>query len=123
MIFNCLAVGAGGFVGAVLRYLAGLIPQLQRGAFPVATLLINVAGAILIGAVAESAKSVPGINPSLLLFLKVGVCGGFTTFSTFSLEGLGLLESGRTGLFALYALLSVGLCLAGVLLGKTLVTL
>ena len=123
MVTNCFAVGAGGFVGAVLRYLMGLIPQLQRGAFPLATLLINVIGAILIGAVAEKAGSASGMNPTLLLFLKVGVCGGFTTFSTFSLEGVGLLESGRTGLFLLYALLSVALCLVGVLLGRALVSL
>lgn len=123
MVSNCFAVGAGGFVGAVFRYLVGFIPQLQRGAFPLATLLINVAGAVLIGAVAEKAGSVSGMNPALLLFLKVGVCGGFTTFSTFSLEGVGLLESGRTGLFFLYALLSVALCLGGVLLGRTLVSL
>ena len=123
MVSNCFAVGAGGFVGAVFRYLVGFIPQLQRGAFPLATLLINVAGAVLIGAVAEKAGSVSGMNPTLLLFLKVGVCGGFTTFSTFSLEGVGLLESGRTGLFFLYALLSVALCLGGVLLGRTLVSL
>ena len=120
MVSNCLAVGAGGFVGAVFRYLVGFIPQLQRGAFPLHTLLINVVGAILIGAVAEKAGAASGMNPTLLLFLKVGVCGGFTTFSTFSLEGVGLLESGRTGLFFLYALLSVALCLGGVLLGRTL---
>ena len=123
MVSNCFAVGAGGFVGAVFRYLVGFIPQLQRGAFPLATLLINLVGAILIGAVAEKAGSVSGMNPTLLLFLKVGVCGGFTTFSTFSLEGVGLLESGRTGLFFLYALLSVALCLGGVLLGRALASL
>ena len=123
MVSNCLAVGAGGFVGAVFRYLVGFIPQLQRGAFPLHTLLINIVGAILIGAVAEKAGTASGMNPTLLLFLKVGVCGGFTTFSTFSLEGVGLLESGRTGLFFLYALLSVALCLVGVLLGRTLVSL
>ena len=123
MVSNCLAVGAGGFVGAVFRYLVGLIPQLQRGGFPLHTLLINVLGAVLIGAVAQKAGTVSGMNPTLLLFLKVGVCGGFTTFSTFSLEGVGLLESGRTGLFFLYALLSVALCLGGVLLGRALVSL
>lgn len=120
MLPDLLAVGAGGFCGASLRYLVGLIPALQRGAFPLHTLLINLGGALLIGLVAGAAQSGGTIEPRLLLFLKVGLCGGFTTFSTFSLEGLGLLESGRTGLFLLYVLLSVALCLGGVWLGKQL---
>ena len=120
MLPDLLAVGAGGFCGASLRYLVGLIPALQRGAFPHHTLLINLGGALLIGLVAGAAQSGGTIEPRLLLFLKVGLCGGFTTFSTFSLEGLGLLESGRTGLFLLYVLLSVALCLGGVWLGKQL---
>ena len=120
MLPDLLAVGAGGFCGASLRYLVGLIPALQRGAFPLPTLLINLGGALLIGFLAGSAQHSGAISPRLLLFLKVGLCGGFTTFSTFSLEGLGLLESGRTGLFFLYAVLSVALCLGGVWLGKQL---
>lgn len=119
MLSNCLAVAAGGAIGAVGRYLIGLLPILQRGAFPLSTLLINLAGAFLIGLITETAQGPSGMDPHLLLFLKVGLCGGFTTFSTFSLEGLTLLESGRTGLFALYAGLSLVLCIAGVALGKT----
>lgn len=121
MFSNCLAVGAGGFAGAVGRYLIGLIPILHRGAFPLHTLLINIVGAVLIGAVTKSAQNVPGLSPNLLLFLKVGVCGGFTTFSTFSLESLTLLESGKITLFFLYAGLSLVLCIAGVALGRALV--
>lgn len=120
MLYNCLAVGAGGAIGAVCRYCVGLIPVLQRGGFPLSTLLINLVGAVLIGAVSGRAQGAAGMDPHLLLFLKVGVCGGFTTFSTFSLESLTLLEQGRTGLFGLYAVLSVALCLAGVWLGKQL---
>lgn len=120
MLYNCLAVGAGGALGAVCRYLVGLVPLLQRGAFPLGTLLINLAGAVLIGAVTGRAQGVAGMDPRLLLFLKVGLCGGFTTFSTFSLESLTLLEQGRTGLFGLYAAASVALCLAGVWLGRQL---
>lgn len=91
------------------------------GAFPLHTLLINLGGAILIGMAAASAQRWADLSPTLLLFWRVGICGGFTTFSTFSLESLTLLEHGRTGLFALYALLSVALCLVGVWLGKTMI--
>ena len=122
MFSNFLAVGAGGAIGAMGRYAVGLIPALQRGAFPLHTLLINLGGAILIGMAAASAQRWTDLSPTLLLFWRVGICGGFTTFSTFSLESLTLLENGRTGLFALYALLSVALCLAGVWLGKGMVS-
>ena len=120
MLLNCAAVGAGGFVGAVLRYLMGLIPFLQRGSLPYHTLLINVLGAILIGMIVKTADSTELLSPAAVLFLKVGVCGGVTTFSTFSLESLDLLESGRPAAFAVYALASVALCVAGVLGGKWL---
>lgn len=120
MFQNCLAVGAGGFCGAILRYCGGLIPWLKIGSFPLPTLLINIIGAFLIGVIAQAAE-VRGMNPSLLLFLKVGLCGGFTTFSTFSLESLTLLENGRTALFALYAAASLILCILGVMLGKAVI--
>lgn len=122
MFSNFLAVGAGGAIGAMGRYAVGLIPALQRGAFPLHTLLINLVGAILIGMAAASAQRWTDLSPTLLLFWRLGICGGFTTFSTFSLESLTLLESGRTGLFALYALLSVALCLVGVWLGRGMVS-
>ena len=120
MVLNCIAVGAGGFLGAVLRYLMGMIPFLQKESLPYHTLLINVLGAILIGIIVKTADSSQILSPSAVLFLKVGVCGGFTTFSTFSLESLELLESGRPAAFAVYAAASVALCLAGVFCGKWL---
>lgn len=120
MLLNCVAVGAGGFLGAVLRYLMGLIPFLQRGSLPYHTLLINLLGAILIGMIVKTADSTQLLSPSAVLFLKVGVCGGFTTFSTFSLESLELLESGRPAAFAVYVAASIVLCLAGVFGGKWL---
>ena len=118
MLYNCLAVGAGGAVGAVCRWGISLLPVLQRGPFPLATLLTNLAGAVLIGLVMGASQRWDPLSPTVLLFLRVGVCGGFTTFSTFSLESLVLLEDGHPGLFALYAAASVGLCLLGVWLGR-----
>ncbi|MGI6498768.1 MAG: fluoride efflux transporter CrcB [Oscillospiraceae bacterium] len=110
---ECLFVGAGGFLGSVFRYLCGLIPL--AGSFPLVTLLINLTGSMLIGLVAGVAG--PWMPPRLLLFLKTGVCGGFTTFSTFSLETFHLFGEGKPVVAGLYAVLSVLLCLLGVLAG------
>ena len=87
-----LLVGAGGAIGAVLRYLISLIPF--RGDWPAATLLTNVLGALVIGVVVGLTLGERGPSEGAVLFLKTGVCGGFTTFSTFSLETLTLLERG-----------------------------
>ncbi|MEF9876019.1 MAG: fluoride efflux transporter CrcB [Gordonibacter sp.] len=117
-MLSILCVGAGGFIGAVARYLLGLVPY--EGDFPLMTLIVNFAGAVAIGAVVEAADSWPGMPPNALLFLKTGLCGGFTTFSTFSLETLALLEGGRYGMGALYAGGSLALCVAGVVVGRIL---
>ena len=108
---NCLAVGLGGFAGAVLRYLIGLIPTGETMIFPAKTFCINVIGCIVIGAITVLAAKL-SVPPRLILFLKVGVCGGFTTFSTFALESSDLIRDGHMGIALCYVLLSV---LVGVL--------
>ncbi len=110
-MLNILSVGLGGCVGAVCRYLIGLIPVSETTIFPVKTFGINLAGCILIGIIAAAAAKSDSINPHLLLFLKVGLCGGFTTFSTFALETSDLIKSGNTIVALIYVLGSV---LAGV---------
>ena len=120
MAANCLWVALGGALGAVGRYLCGMLPFLQRGSFPLATLLINLAGAFLIGLIAQIAAQRGMQNSGAVLFWKVGLCGGFTTFSTFSLESLTLLSSGKTLPAAAYIVSSVLLCLLGVALGQWL---
>ena len=117
MGLSCLLVGLGGGLGAVARYLMGLIPVPVD--FPAMTLLINVLGAAVIGGVSALAGALP-LDPRAVLFLKTGACGGVTTFSTFSLETVGLLEERRYLAGGGYALLSVALCLAGVVLGRAL---
>ena len=107
LFINCLAVGAGGALGAVARFLLGLIPIKPQNGFPVITLFINVAGAFFIGILAALASKISGLDSRLLLFLKAGFCGGFTTFSTFSLETLQLFQNGRTALGILYIILSL----------------
>ena len=111
-----LLVGLGGALGAMGRYGISLLPW--SGTFPLLTLLTNLLGAVAIGCVAGLSGGV--LSPGWTLFWKTGVCGGFTTFSTFSLETLTLLESGRPAAGALYMALSVGLCVAGVALGRWL---
>lgn len=113
MLYECLIVGFGGFVGSVLRYLMGFIPIHESSAFPINTFLINILGALLISLIAFyiTHSSFNQINSStlkmLILFLKVGVCGGFTTFSTFALETGDLIKAGNVEIAFLYVLLSV----------------
>ena len=91
---ECIIVGAGGFIGAVMRYLIGIIPMTQESGFPIKTFVINIAGAFLIGIVAALAAR-NSLDPKVSLFLKVGICGGFTTFSSFALETNQLMAKGQ----------------------------
>ena len=115
---GCIFVGLGGFVGASLRYLIGLLPFAGKADFPCATLLINLTGSVLIGFLAEIAGQSSFAGPHARLFLKTGVCGGFTTFSTFALETADLFTAGKTGVAVVYAFLSFALCVAGVFAGR-----
>lgn len=120
-MINCICVGAGGFLGSVLRYLVGLIPLETAQGFPIKTLVINVVGSFVIGLIAALAAREGQMDPRLVLFLKVGVCGGFTTFSTFAYETGGLLQSGSGVWAAVYVLLSIVLGVAAVFAGQLLV--
>lgn len=106
----CVLLLLGGGLGANARYWLGELFKARHwsDAFPWHTFAINVLGSFALGLVAVLLKD----RPAWALFLGVGVCGGFTTFSTFSLEALTLLEKGRTLAAAGYA---VGSVLAGVL--------
>ena len=84
-------VALGGAVGAMARYAISLIPA--RTAFPFLTLITNIIGAVLIGFVVGIVSARENVPQNSILFWKTGVCGGFTTFSTFSLEACGLLEN------------------------------
>lgn len=114
-----LFVGLGGAVGAMLRYAISLIPY--NGGFPLLTFVTNILGALLIGFIMGYASK-RNVNDSLMLFLKTGLCGGFTTFSTFSLEAYNLFVSGSKILAVCYAVLSAVCCIIGVWLGITLST-
>lgn len=114
ILLDCVFVGVGGFVGSVLRYLISLLPLRHESGFPLLTLGINVLGAFVLGLIMAAAGREVPLDPRTLLFLKVGVCGGFTTFSTFALEAQGLLSGGKPLIAILYMLLSVLLCVLAV---------
>lgn len=120
-MLDCLAVGLGGFAGSVLRYLAGKLPLQSPEGFPYVTLMINVLGSFAIGLIVAVAAKRADIDPRLVLFLRVGLCGGFTTFSTFSSETFSLLRAGSYGGAAAYVLLSVLLGVLAVFLAHALV--
>lgn len=117
LVVNSLFVGLGGAVGAVARSLCYLVPVPEG--FPYVTLAVNLVGSVLIGFIVGVAET-NGLSDRGLAFLKTGVCGGFTTFSTFSLEAADLLSAGRWAVAGLYAVLSVCLCVAGVFCGRAL---
>lgn len=114
-------VGLGGFLGAVSRYLLGLIPIRDATPFPFITLLINFVGSFAIGVISQLAYNNNTESSAFTLFLKVGVCGGFTTFSTFALESGDMLRGGREWTAVVYMLASLVLCVSGALFGRLVV--
>ena len=114
-------VALGGALGAVARYAISLIPVKTQ--FPILTLATNILGAILIGFIVGITDKKSDVSPNTVLFWKTGVCGGFTTFSTFSLEAYKLLENKAYALGGTYVALSVCCCIFGILLGKKLATI
>lgn len=121
MISNIFFVGLGGFFGAIMRYLLSLIPIKEYTSFPLITLIINVFGALFIGIIFALVQKNTNINDNLILFLKVGLCGGFTTFSTFSLEGYELISSGKWLMAMTYIVLSVLLSIGAVFLAQIII--
>ncbi|MGN0453944.1 MAG: fluoride efflux transporter CrcB [Ruminococcus sp.] len=121
LLKECIFVGLGGFSGAVLRYLLTLIPV--KSNFPLMTFIVNISGAVLIGFIVGAAGLIPNVSQSLVLFAKTGVCGGYTTFSTFALESVNLFKNQHRLIGICYIVLSVIVCLLGVILGQYLAKL
>ena len=119
MIKNLLLVGLGGSIGSMVRY--GTSFLIRSKLFPFATLSINIIGCFIIGLVFAMSIKEEGISDNWKLFLATGICGGFTTFSAFSLENMGLLQSGRIGIAFTYIILSVVLGIAATFMGYQLI--
>ena len=113
-----LWVALGGAVGAMCRYAISLIPV--KMTFPILTLITNILGAIFIGFIVGIFADKEERSPNLVLFLKTGVCGGFTTFSTFSLEAFNLFENKQYMQGGIYIALSVIFCIFGIWCGRKL---
>ena len=120
-MIDCIVVGIGGFIGAVCRYLIGLILIKEGCIFPIRTFMINILGSFIIGIIAALAVKNNSLNPKIILFLKVGICGGFTTFSSFALETSDLMKSGKVSVAVLYAVLSITVGVVAVIMGEEIV--
>lgn len=121
IIKNIAIVGAGSFLGGTARYLVSLAMKGVSKGFPWATLAVNLAGCFIIGLLWGLFSKNGTESSSWALFLTVGVCGGFTTFSTFSKEALVMLQGGNVCGFAGYVAISVIAGIALVALGYFLV--
>lgn len=113
-------VAIGSALGGVSRVLlSGFVQARTVGTFPLGTLLVNVTGAFLLGFLARASLGAEGLSPPARLLLTAGFCGGYTTFSTFSLEALQLLEQGDYARAGGYMLGSVVLALGATIAGVT----
>ena len=117
-MFKFLYVALGGALGAILRYSFSFLPIAFNK-----TIFINIIGAIVIGFVSFFSKNIKVLDHRLVLFLTTGLCGGFTTFSTFSLETVQLIEKNEYFLALLYSLGTVSLSVVGIYIGYYLAKL
>ena len=121
-MFPFLLVGLGGAIGSMARFGVGsLVGRFLPMSFPLATLIVNIVGSVAMGLfVGMMARLLPAWQVEARLFVAVGVLGGFTTFSSFSLDTIALVERGELLQAGLYVLLSVVVCLIGLYLGLLL---
>ncbi len=120
-MINIVLVAAGGAIGSVFRYLVGVWSVRLAGVnFPWGTLTVNVVGSFLIGLLVELVARRLNASMEMRLFLVTGVLGGFTTFSSFSLDAVSLFERGALGLSAVYVLASLLVSIAAVFAGLAL---
>jgi fluoride exporter len=114
-------IGLGGAAGSILRYLVGgVVQRSMHAGFPYGTLAVNIIGGFLIGALSQHYMNIQA-HPVTRAAMITGFCGGFTTFSAFSLETVGLLRGGEYGRAAAYVVLSVTLSILATFSGFAVV--
>ena len=117
-----LLIGTGGFVGSILRYLVSqFLQKIFETTFPLGTMMVNILGSFLIGIIYAFSEQSEVLTAEWRIFLAVGFCGGFTTFSSFAYENFAMLNIQQFLFSALYTGLSLILGLLAVYLGVMLV--
>ena len=124
-MYPVLLVGIGGALGSIARYLSGVaVGRVWPSSFPLATMLINITGSLIMGLfIGWLARTTPAWQADARLFFAIGVLGGFTTLSSFSLDTVVLLERGEVAQAAVYVTVSIAVSIVALLVGLWLMRL
>ncbi len=123
MLKAAIIVGLGGFLGSIARFLTSqLLQRYLATYFPIGTLIVNLLGCLLIGILFGFFEKGNLMSPELRLFLTVGFCGGFTTFSAFAIDSVNLINDSEILYLMLYTGISIFAGIAFTFLGKSLVS-